>query len=547
MTISNVKVLDCTFRDGGYYNNWDYEPKTVQRYLQSIAKAGVDIVEIGFRMPPQKEFCGPFAYCTDDFLRSLGLPKGVQVCVMINAKDYLPSSSKTEPLLALNHAFSEKSKSPVELVRIAAHFAEIEASRTVAARLSELGYRVGYNLMQASGKSPDELRKAAEAIASWGCVDVLYFADSFGNMNPSSIKEMVESLRAGWPDEIGIHTHDNMGLALSNCKEALQAKVTWLDATILGMGRGAGNAQTEHLLVELNALGMNQYHPEALFGIVLDEFTALKTKYGWGSSLLYYLSASYNIHPTYVQELLGVEGPSSQHIIDSLEYLRESGMASRYDERRLAKSLSGAKKESGGTWSAKSLKHNGDVMVVGPGRGATAHIDAIKAYLRKNKTPALVLNTLSILPPELVTAHLASHHSKLLTDFDRYKELKRPVILPLGALSDRLRQAVADVEVYDYGLKIQDDANKVGVSDTFCELPTNLVAGYAFAVAIASGAKRILLAGFDGFGAGHPRQVAMQTLIALMKEAYPGVDWIAVTPTTYDLKHGSIYAPGLVN
>ena len=87
--IKKIKILDCTLRDGGYYNNWDFDPQVVKRYLKSVNEASIDIVELGFRALPQPKFMGPHKYTTDDYIETLQLPNGPEYCVMIDAKDFL--------------------------------------------------------------------------------------------------------------------------------------------------------------------------------------------------------------------------------------------------------------------------------------------------------------------------------------------------------------------------------------------------------------------------------------------------------------------------
>jgi 4-hydroxy 2-oxovalerate aldolase len=544
---ASLKILDCTFRDGGYYNNWYYEPNTVKRYLSSVVAAAVDIVEIGFRFPAQKSFCGPFAYSTDEFLRTLEIPGSLTVSVMINAKDYLPTSTQISSRLLIREAFAQRKGSPVGIVRIAAHFKEIDACAEMVEELASLGYRIGFNLMQATGKTSIELRDAAKLIASWKHVEVLYFADSFGNMKPLQIKEMTEALRAGWQGELGFHAHDNMGLGLSNSLEAIRHEVTWIDSTILGMGRGAGNTQTENLLVELVSQGCDRYKPEALFALVLEDFTALKNQYAWGSNLLYYLSAAYCIHPTYVQELLFDNNRDSQHILDSLEYLRTSKLATSYDSKRFARSLYGSSVGAEGKWNAKTLCHSGEVVIVGPGAGAKEHQHAINAFLKLSKSLVLVTNIVDIVNRDAVTAHIACHHTKLMLDYDRYKTLGKPIILPESLVPEHSKASLRDVEVWDYGLKVNEELDHVSVFDNYCELPSNLVAGYALAIAIASGAKIVFMAGFDGFGSADPRHIEMQMILDHFKQSYPKTRFIAITPTTYKMEHGSVYSPGIAS
>ena len=85
----NIKILDCTLRDGGYYNKWDFEQDTVSRYLKAVRASLVDVVELGFRSLPKNTFMGPFAYTTDEFINQLDLPEGPIYGVMINGSEFI--------------------------------------------------------------------------------------------------------------------------------------------------------------------------------------------------------------------------------------------------------------------------------------------------------------------------------------------------------------------------------------------------------------------------------------------------------------------------
>ena len=192
----------------------------------------------------------------------------------------------------------------MQLVRIATHPAETPLCGDLIGRLKQKGYAVSLNLMQVGGLSLDDLTVHAKTVSAFGGVDVLYLADSLGNMTPQTTQAAIAAIRRGWAGSIGIHAHDNCGQALANSLAAQEAGATWVDATVLGMGRGAGNARTEHLLIELSQRQLGSYNPETVFHLVLEEFEPLRERYRWGYNLLYYLSALYGIHPTYVQEML---------------------------------------------------------------------------------------------------------------------------------------------------------------------------------------------------------------------------------------------------
>ena len=224
-----VTILDCTLRDGGYYNKWDFEQGTVDKYLNSMKTAKMDIVELGFRFLPKNTFMGPYAYTTDNFINQLKLPEGPLYGVMINGKEFIESSESP-----INKLFQKKEKSSISLVRIAINFANVLDSELIAKQLKDMGYLVGMNMMQAHGKSEDDYVETAKTISSWGVVDVLYFADSLGNMTPVDVQKICQALKKGWPGTLGIHTHNNKNLALINAITAIENGVSWCDGTAPG-------------------------------------------------------------------------------------------------------------------------------------------------------------------------------------------------------------------------------------------------------------------------------------------------------------------------
>lgn len=294
--MNEYNILDCTLRDGGYYNHWDFEPEVVQNYLNAMSESKIDYVELGLRNFKQKGFLGAFAYTTENFLNSLDLPEGPIYGVMIDAKTVLSSKLSIEEVI--DKLFVHKKESKIDLVRIAAHFHEVEQSAAIVQALKAKGYLVGYNLMQAAGKSSELISQKAKVAKEWGVLDVLYFADSLGNMNSHEVIRIVKALRQFWDGDLGIHTHNNMAKALDNCMTARQVGVKWLDVTITGMGRGAGNAQTENLLAIVSK-EKSKYKASPIYALAIRYFEPMQRISGWGSNLLYFLGAQNNVHPTY--------------------------------------------------------------------------------------------------------------------------------------------------------------------------------------------------------------------------------------------------------
>jgi 4-hydroxy 2-oxovalerate aldolase len=221
-----VSVLDCTFRDGGYYCDWDFEQSLVQRYLDAIDASGVEIVELGFRYFPREKYLGPFAYSTDDYLSSLSLSSRMNFSVMVDAKELIGFHGGVSQ--GIKKLFNKSENSPVDIVRIAVNVVDADKTQIIATCLRELGYRVILNLMQAGKAELSELRQIAGTVNSWKLIEVLYFADSLGNMTPDSVDRVVDALAEEWEGPLGIHTHDNKRNALVNSLSALDRGVTFV-------------------------------------------------------------------------------------------------------------------------------------------------------------------------------------------------------------------------------------------------------------------------------------------------------------------------------
>lgn len=330
---NSMIILDCTFRDGGYHNDWNFKISLANKYLKLVEKSRIDAVEIGFRSPIViNENKDNFANVTDKFIEDLlYIPKIKYFGVMINTVDIIKSE------VHISNIFKYSDESPINLVRVATHFKDIDLAERICKDLKNFGYSVTCNLMQAADKSFEEIKQASKKLESWKSVDVLYLADSLGGMNHDDINYSYKAIRSEWNGLTGFHGHNNKGQALNNSLEAIDIGVDWIDSTITGMGRGPGNTETEYLLGELNKRGFGEFELGRIYEFSLEEFSSLKKIYNWGPSLLYYLSAEYNIHPIYIQNMLAKK-ISIKTILNSINYLR-TRKSNCYNDNLLKESI----------------------------------------------------------------------------------------------------------------------------------------------------------------------------------------------------------------
>lgn len=528
-------ILDCTLRDGGYYNKWNFPLDVTNQYLEAMQAAGVDIVELGLRSLINKGFNGANAYTTDSYIQSLTIPTNLKVAVMINAAELIAST----PLeTVLEKLFPEHAEtSPVDVVRIACHVHEFVKALPACNWLKARGYIVGFNLMQVADRSQEEV-ESLSLEASKFPIDALYFADSMGSMNPAQTSQIISWLRKHWQGAMGIHTHDNMGLALSNTLQAIKDGVTWLDATVTGMGRGPGNARTEELVIEVADMRQQNINMVPLMSVIRGYFQPLKNKCGWGSNPYYYLSGKYGIHPTYIQEMLGDSRYSEEDILAAINHLRLEG-GKNFSFNTLDATRHFYRGNPRGSWSPKEIFEDMSVLLLGTGPGVAEHRAALENLIKTNKFVVVALNTQSAVEQSLIDVRIACHPIRLLADCDAHRQLPQPLITPATMLPPDVLDGLHGKKIFDYGLAVKENVFEFGENASI--LPTSLVICYALAAITAGGATNILMAGFDGYGANDPRNTEMNSLLKLYAANHGSIQLVSITPTCYELPTKSVY------
>ena len=535
--MSSQVFLDCTLRDGGYYNSWDFDHALIQDYLVAMKAVGVDVVELGFRTKDRKGFKGACAYTTDSFVRTLEIPEGITFCVMINASEILAKGKYSEKIL--NTLFPETAEtSRVSLVRIACHTHEFIEALHAFKFLNSQGYRVAFNLMQVSECDSKELILLAKEAMKYP-FDVLYFADSLGNMNSEKVQNVIELLRTHWQGVLGIHAHDNMGQGLSNTLYALNNGITWVDSTVTGMGRGAGNVKTELLAIEISQLRDSSTNMRPIMALIANTFKSMKEKYGWGTNPFYYLSGINSVHPTYVQEMMSDSRYKEEDIIAVIEHLGKEG-GKKYSKNILGEARNHYPKKPQGNWSPVKLFEGRKVILIGSGPGVSVHKRAIESFIKVKKPLVMAVNAQSLIDNDLIDVRIACHPVRLLTDYEMLAQLSQPLITPASTLPSNVLDFISSIELLDYGMGIEN-TNHV-YKETHCILSSPLVISYALAVASSGKAKQLLLAGFDGYSADDPRRLENDMIFEKHQSVASAVPILAVTPTLYHIESTSIYA-----
>ena len=285
-----IKVIDCTIRDGGLMNNHRFEDDFVRAVYQADSAGGVDFMEIGYKAS-QKAFKrsehGTWKFCEEaDMQRIVGAKKaGAKVSLMADAErtDY-------------RDGIPAKDKSVVDLIRIATYIHQIPTALAMIQDAHDKGYETTLNLMALSTVPAAELDAALELLVA-SPVNVIYVVDSFGNMYSDHIRHYVNkfmSFAKPAGKEVGIHAHNNLQLAFANTVEAVVLGANYVDASIAGLGRGAGNCQME---LVLSFLHNPKFKLRPILECVQNTVEPMREQLRWGFAIPYMVTGCLNRHP----------------------------------------------------------------------------------------------------------------------------------------------------------------------------------------------------------------------------------------------------------
>lgn len=360
-----VKILDCTLRDGGYYTNWDFAPKIVESYISAMNELPVEYVEVGYRTVSSEGYIGKFGYTPSLVLEILRRECRKKIVVMLNEKSVQPKDLDVllKPIVGL-----------VDMVRIAVDPANFDRAVLLAKAVKELGFEVGFNCMYMSKWQCDYSAVFSKISFLDDCCDMFCMVDSFGGITPNELKKIYQEVRCKTTLPIGFHGHNNLQLGLINTITAIEQGCEFVDATILGMGRGAGNLNMELLLTYLNAYERLDVDFNVL-GDVVSSFRPLSIQYEWGTNLPYMLAGANCIPQKEVMEWVTNRMYSFNSIVRALNNRKNhTADNAKYPECNFERKYP-------------------IVLVIGGGNTVNEHIDGIKNFIHKCEDIALVFAT----------------------------------------------------------------------------------------------------------------------------------------------------------
>ncbi len=282
-----IKVLDCTIRDGGLMNNWHFTDEFVKAVYQACVASGIDYMEIGYKSS-EKAFSrnevGCWKFCDDKDLKRIVGENNTNLKLSAMA-----DIGRIEP-----DDIYPAEDSLLDMIRVAAYVHQMDKAIWLAEHCIDKGYETTINLMAISTVMERDLEEALEDVAK-SKVPVFYLVDSFGSMYFEQVERLVKKYQEFLPGKtIGVHMHNNMQLAFSNTVTGIIYNCNMLDATFLGIGRGAGNCPLELLI---SFLKNPKFKMRPILKVIQDYMIDMQKDIEWGYHIPYLITGAMNQHP----------------------------------------------------------------------------------------------------------------------------------------------------------------------------------------------------------------------------------------------------------
>ncbi|MHB8808597.1 MAG: aldolase catalytic domain-containing protein [Desulfobulbaceae bacterium] len=282
-----IKVIDCTVRDGGLMNKWQFDDNFVRKVYTALAEGGVDYMEIGYLSSESafsRDEYGPWKFCAEaDLKRIIG-----------NKEKKIKLSAMADIGRIEYDDIRPRGESSLDMVRVACYVHQIDKAINLAHHCMDKGYETTINLMAVSTVGLRELEEALDDLAK-SRVPIIYLVDSFGAFYSEDIDVLAKKYMASLPGKtIGIHAHNNQQLAFANTIAAIINGINYLDATLYGIGRGAGNCPLELLI---SFLKNPKFKVRPLVEAIEQEILPWRKKIDWGYFIPYMVTGVLNQHP----------------------------------------------------------------------------------------------------------------------------------------------------------------------------------------------------------------------------------------------------------
>lgn len=479
--MEKIKLLDCTLRDGGYINDWEFGYQTIRNIISKLVESEVDYIEVGFLRNCE--------YCKDKTLYNN----------IAELKQILPNSTgKTKFVaMALHNLYDigklEENDGTIETLRVTFHNYDIDEGLEFVSKAIAKGYKVFCNPINIMGYSDAELLVLIEKVNK---VRPYAFSivDTFGSMMENDLLRIYSLVEHNLDPSIrmGLHLHENLGLSYSLAQSFIKMKAAEreciIDGSLSGMGRVPGNLNIELMMDYMNRYHASNYNLSPAYDAITDYIEELKSIEAWGYSTAYALSAKYNLHRNYSEYLLGkgkLRAKDINYILASIAENKKAAFDKDYIEELYQEYQNVACGDTKGIETLKEKIEGRNILILAPGSSLVSEEKSIKEFITNNNPIIISAN--------FVTSHYNCDLS-FFTNRRRYDKFKDGIIDESLVVSSNLSKDITSCLAFvDYYSLACDGA---GLFDNCVIMLIRLLAQL--------GMKHVYLAGFDGFDKASP-------------------------------------------
>lgn len=498
--MANISILDVTLRDGGYINNWEFKNKTILQIINALISSNIETIECGYLDPKKGKNIDSTMFDSVESIDNLikNISDTTNFVAMVNSGSYdvnnLPLRQNTR----------------LDGIRIAFHQENIDEAIKNTEVLIQKGYDTYIQPMVTSRYSDYELLNLIKRVNGLG-VYSFYIVDSFGAFSKMDFNRLFYLVDHNLDKDIklGFHSHNNLQLAFSNAiemTESLKTRDLIIDSSIHGMGRGAGNLNTELLADYLNKNVENKYKITPLLEIIDQYIESLHRKLFWGYSTAHFLSAATNCHPNYSSYYLAKKSLSVVAIEDILGHL-DKGKISIFDKEYAENVYQNYIKENEPLPNiSDTLFAERNILVLVPGASIKDSSEKINNYINQYKPVTVSVN---FIPQAYSPDYVFFANQKRYNEFLNEIPAEKLIITSNINLHDKHKNAI----ICDYTDCLEKVPNKFYNA-------TLLLLSQLF----SQNACKVVLAGFDGYTFDKENQYAYDRLdveydLEHMKEA----------------------------
>lgn len=391
----NIQLLDCTLRDGGYVNDWEFGSGSIKSIFSRLDNSGVDLIEIGFlderrKYDPNRSIF-PDVKSVEPVFEGMQKPNAF-VCAMI---DYGTCSiDKICP----------KSESHIDGIRVIFKKHLQDQALDFCRQVKEKGYKLFVNPVSVTTFTDDEMIVLIDKINKIQPYAVTV-VDTYGLMHAEKVLHYCKIMNENLSKDLvlGYHAHNNFQLAYSNTiavMENIKDRDLSIDATLFGMGKSAGNACTELVAMYMNDKFGKHYDINQIQEVIDIDVTKEFAKNQWGYRPLFYMSALNEVHPSYVTQLLGKKTLSVKQVNEILSRIPKAGDKNLLYDKEICETLyrEFQDNEIDDTDAVAKLREcfsGKKILLLGPGNSIVAEKEKIKNYIAENNPVVISINFLN--------------------------------------------------------------------------------------------------------------------------------------------------------